>query len=131
MTRIKTPRDNEDPKSFSRFIATFAEGELESAASEAMQQLGKDLLDHAKAIHGDVKGSIAIAIHFTVTADGNVKITPKLTKKAPPLAGRSAHMWLTEDGNAVEDNPKQTKLALRGVDGGKNNSASMEDKEAK
>lgn len=126
---MATKKTHEEPRSYTRFIATFAEGELESAASEMMQELGKDLLAHAKVKHGKVKGAITLALNYEVTPEGTVVVVPKLTKKAPPLAGRAAMMWLNDDGNTVDDNPRQTKLPLRGVDGGAKRQPQMEDNE--
>ncbi len=127
---VKVKQQNDPPRSYTRFIATFADGELESAASEMMQEVGRDLLAHAKAKHGKVKGAVTLALNFEVSPEGMVTILPRLTKKAPPLAARAATMWLNDDGNAVDDNPRQTKLALRGVEGGVKREPQMEDEGA-
>lgn len=109
-TSTKKPPEQEGPRSFNVFLNHLADGEAELELSRQLQSLIKDMRAEAIARNGKIKGTLAVALKFTIGATGPVAVTYDVTTKAPKRVTSEGHFWITAGGNLSHTNPKQETL---------------------
>lgn len=121
-TKTKEPEnkdEGEGPRSFGQFLAKLAEGEAERELSEQFHSLNKRCREEAKARWGSVKGELVLRIKLDWDENDVVGVAYKITKSEPPRKTSKSIFWSTKGGNLSPENPRQQKLALDVVVGGK------------
>lgn len=117
MTKEKTVE--EGPRSYSRFLEMLDDGEAHTTVSEDLHELTKTIRDEALARHGSAAGSITVVINLKCDEVGTVEATYESKTKLPKRKSSKTIVWLTKSGNITPENPRQQKLPLREVPGGR------------
>jgi hypothetical protein len=112
-------RELEGPRSFTAFINALADGEAEGELSFQLHELAKRMQQEAKARGDKVSGSLSLNIKMVVDTSGHAIVGYDVSTKQPKRKTSGAVFWLTEGGNLSADNPRQAKLPLREVKGGR------------
>lgn len=116
--RVPEVQEEEGPRSFTRFLATLSDGELEAQASYAVHELCKRLQEQASAQHSKVKGVVKLAIRMVADINNTVGISYSIETTAPKVPTTPAIFWLTKGGNLSAQDTRQLELKPRSVGGG-------------
>jgi hypothetical protein len=109
----------EGPRSFVSFLNNIADGEAEGELSYQLHELVKRMREESVARGDTVSGGLTLKLKFKVDNLGHVIVGYKVTKTEPDRKTSGAHFWLTKGNNLTVENPKQQKLPLREVPGGR------------
>jgi hypothetical protein len=115
----QTPEPEEGPRSFVNFLTTIADGEAERELSYQLHELARRMQEEAHTRGDKVSGSLSLNIKMVVDNLGHAIVGYDVSTKQPKRKTSGAVFWLTAGGNLTPDNPKQQKLNLRHVDGGR------------
>ena len=111
------PKD-EGPRGFGPFLQQVGDGDFHTELSTTQQKLVADLFAYANKFQRNAKGTMTIALNFTVLGNGNVMVDGDVKTKTPKVP-RAASMFFRTPGNNLSiENPRQQKLPLRDVGGG-------------
>lgn len=105
----------EGPRSFAVFLSHAFDGEAERELSLEMQQLLDVMRASAITTRRKRKGKITLELDFEVTERSETTIEYGVKIKKPKPVRAPCTAWVTEGGNAVFEQPKQTKLPFRDV----------------
>lgn len=109
----------EGPRSYSRFLEMLDDGTAHATVSEDLHELTKTIRDEALARHGSASGTITVVINLKCDEVGTVEATYESKTKLPKRKSSKTIVWLTKSGNITPENPRQQKLPLREVPGGR------------
>lgn len=103
--------DQPAPQAFAVFIQDAFGGHAHADASRALAKLFQEVKRHGK------KGSIALTISVEPAKKGSevdaVSLAYEVTSKLPQARSVSDFMFLTEEGRAQRNHPRQSALDLR------------------
>jgi hypothetical protein len=122
----KEETKEEGPRSFSRTFELLGEGEAHSLASIELHELLKKLQGEALARRASVTGEFALTLKLSVDEEGVVTVAHNIKTKMPPRRTSRSILWLTTGANLVPENPRQQKLPLREVKGGRSEAKDVE-----
>lgn len=105
----------EGPRSFSRFVATVADGEAERQLSSELFELGRRLQEQVKAQGRKVTGTLKFGLKFNAETNGTVTVTYGIDVTTPKPITTPALFWLTRNGNLSAQDTRQMELRPREV----------------
>jgi len=128
-TKDTEPELAEGPRSFVEFLRNVGYGDALREASEELFTLNNKMQDEALARGGKakVKGELNIKFKFTQDARGIANVTYDIVRKDPKRATGETVLFVTKSGNLQVDNPRQEKLPLREVEGGRGAARTIND----
>jgi hypothetical protein len=116
------PAGEEGPRSFAVILAKIAQGACEAELSRELHELTKVLKEEGRTRETKVKGSLTLKLDLELDGADKVpmiKVSFDVSKKAPKPARRNGHFWATDGGNLTDEAPRQEKLPLQQVGGGR------------
>lgn len=113
-------------RGFGALLQTLEEGQLLVDAGDALTDLNRKLARVSDA-QGKAKGKITIELNLEAE-NGVVEITSAVKVTEPKLARERTVLWATKEGHFTGENPKQIKMPLRDVGGGKTEARDVGDK---
>lgn len=107
-------KKDDGPRSFTVFLAQCEDGQLNAELSAQLQRLATTMARHAEH-YGAAKGTFSLALSLSMDAMGTTRVKADFKTKEPKAGRLDSTFWLNPSHNFVNENPKQTKLALREV----------------
>lgn len=111
----------EGPRSFANLIAELTDdegGSLNTVVSTELHELTRDLHAESRLRDAKVKGEFTLTLTFVVHK-GKATITPDVKVKRPKRRRRDFDTWVTAGGNITTEVPRQLKMPLQGIAGGR------------
>ena len=109
----------EGPRSFGHFLAQLGDGYAHAELSSQLHELGKRLDQEADVQNKKVQGELTLKIKLTCEPNGIVGANYEIHRKEPAPRRPGSIFWVTKGGNFTAENPRQTKLDLHEVPGGR------------
>lgn len=126
MTADRIAGEAEPPASFSRFLRNMSDGEAEAELSHAFQELNRAVKLEAHQRGVSVKGTLSIKVTVLSDNSGAAKVLYSFERKDPKRSTTAHPGWLTDDGNIVEQNPRQGRLGFAKMAGAKREAAPVD-----
>lgn len=123
--QAKAEAEGTAARSFAVLLAGIEAGRLNAEASDEMQKLTGELYTLANDV-GKAKGTLTITLAIHAEDNGTVSILGTVKTKAPPQRHARSVYWVAPGNHLVKEDPKQEKLALRTVEGGKTRAVAAE-----
>ncbi len=117
-TKTETPAEPEGPRPFNRFLARLGDGDCHQQMSDEVHKLGKLMHGLLEKGASKVKGSITLKIDLSADMSGIVDTDYTISVREPRAKGARTLLFMTDDGELSETNPKQMALPLQDVSRG-------------
>lgn len=112
MTTSSQKKEDEGPRSFTRFLERVDDGQGVIELSAAQHKLMKDIREVARGSSNAVKGALTLKLTYAADPNGTVDVHYDITVKGPKRKlGRSV-FFLTPGANLTVENPRQLGLGL-------------------
>ncbi len=109
----------EGARSILEFLRQACDGDIATEASSELHRLMDIMAAEAEACRGEKKGRLSITLDFVVDPRGAVGIAFDVSCKEPKKTRSGGVGWLTKGRNIQFDNPKQGRLPLVDIPGGR------------
>lgn len=103
------------PRSFTRLLATLAEGDADRDLTEAWGRLLVQTRKSALFARDGAKGSLTLKLNAHIDDRDEVTMTYSITVKEPTKPTSKDTRWLDQGGRIVDESPRQQKLPLQQV----------------
>lgn len=113
------PAEDEGARSFANALRMIGDGDLHDDAGAKLRELLAECSAYTERFESDGKGTLTLTISVKTHANGSVAVTGEVKTKAPSKPKAGSTFWLTRGNNLTADNPRQQKLPLREVPGGR------------
>lgn len=113
------PTEEEGARAFSHALRMIGDGDLHDDAGVKLRELLTECAAYTERFESDAKGSLTLVIQVKTHPNGSVAVTGEAKIKAPSRPKAGSTFWLTKSHNLTADNPRQQKLPLREVPGGR------------
>lgn len=119
----------EGPRSFSVILAGLDDGSIHRELSEELHRVVTELRDRSTAEDRKLSGSLALTLKIDVRK-GVADVTADVVTKLPRRRREPTTVWVTKGGNLTTEVPRQEKLPLDVVPGGRADGANTNDRPA-
>lgn len=113
----RRPKEREEPRPFAMLLTQIGDGELHDELGLQMQNLTRELVAQAKIFRRDTSGSLTLVLKVTAQGAGQVGVSGDVRVKVPTTKRPGSVFFVTKDSNLSVENPRQTALAFRDVQG--------------
>lgn len=112
--------DNEEgDRSFTRWLADVGDGDCEIELNRKLRELISKMQMEARVQNKTVNGKLALDLSFSCNETGVVTVGYGVKTKEPDPKRPGSIFWTTKGGNLTIEDPRQQRLPLREVPGGR------------
>lgn len=105
-------KEEEGPRSFTRFLERVDDGQGVIDLSTAQHKLMKDIREIARSSTNAVKGALTLKLTYVAEPNGTVDVLYDITIKEPKRKRGRSVFFLTPGANLTVENPRQLGLGL-------------------